>query len=38
MKAAAKGLSQRLERHIRRRTGDLPDRWREFEKAKPFWE
>jgi triphosphatase len=38
LKPAAKGLSQWLERHIQRRMGDLPDQWREFEKAKPFWE
>jgi hypothetical protein len=38
MKTAAKGLSQWLERQVERRTGDLPDQWREFEKVKPFWE
>jgi triphosphatase len=38
MKSAAKGLNQWLERHVRRRAGDLPDQWREFEKVKPFWE
>jgi triphosphatase len=38
MKTAAKGLSQWLERHVQRRTSDLPDQWREFEKVKPFWE
>jgi triphosphatase len=37
MKVAAKGLNQWLERHARHRTNDLPDQWREFEKAKPFW-
>jgi CHAD domain-containing protein len=38
MKTATKGLSQWLERHVRRRADGLPDQWREFEKAKPFWE
>jgi triphosphatase len=38
IKSAAKGLNQWLERHVRRRADDLPDQWREFEKAKPFWE
>jgi CHAD domain-containing protein len=38
IKSAAKGLNQWLERHVRRRADDLPDQWREFEKAKPFWD
>jgi len=38
VKSAAKGLNQWLERHARRRMDDLPNQWREFEKAKPFWE
>ena len=38
LRRAANRLSQRLERHIQRRTCGLPDQWHEFEKAKPFWE
>jgi triphosphatase len=38
MKTASKRLIQWLEHHVRRRAEDLPGQWREFEKAKPFWE
>jgi triphosphatase len=37
MRPATEDLTRWLDRHSRRHLADLPDQWRDFNKAEPFW-
>lgn len=37
VRRAAGDFSDWLERRMRRHTGDLPERWRDYERVEPFW-